>query len=185
MKPLGKAIKIANYGNEPMEQAINQLLTAYRSTPHPSTGVAPGDMMFRHGYKTDFPRQELREKDLESAKCHDQQQKDQRQDKINSSCRIQKPKLAIGQRVLIKNEKKRSKFEPVFETTEYIVTNLEKNGAILKSEQGVTRRRHVNDIKPIPEACIIKKPVKTNLWLPNKETNFQHPNTSTNDGGKY
>ena len=174
MKPLGKAIKIANYGNEPMEQAINQLLTAYRSTPHPSTGVAPGDMMFRHGYKTDFPRQELREEDLESAKCHDQLQKDQRQDKVNSSCRFQKPKLAIGQRVLIKNEKKRSKFDPMFETTEYMITNLERNGAILKSEQGITRRHHVNDIKPIPEACITKKPVKSNLWLPNKGTNFQH-----------
>ena len=39
MKPLGKAVKISNYNKEPMEEAIDQLLAAYRATPHPATGV--------------------------------------------------------------------------------------------------------------------------------------------------
>ena len=49
MKPLGKAVKIALDTNRPLQQAIDDLLSDYRSTPHPATGVAPGNMIFRWG----------------------------------------------------------------------------------------------------------------------------------------
>ena len=56
MKPLGKALKAAYYNRDSAQQAIDEMLKSYRSTPHPATGVAPGDILFRHGYQTDFPR---------------------------------------------------------------------------------------------------------------------------------
>ena len=56
MKPLGKTMKSANLSKGDKEEALNGLLAQYRATPHPATGVAPGNIMFRSGYKRDFPR---------------------------------------------------------------------------------------------------------------------------------
>ena len=55
MKPLGKCLKIAHRNRESKERAIRDLLMAYRTTPHPATGLSPGEMLFRHGYRGAFP----------------------------------------------------------------------------------------------------------------------------------
>ena len=50
MKPLGKAVKVALDKHQPVEKAVDELLSDYRSTPPPpATGLAPGDMFFRGG----------------------------------------------------------------------------------------------------------------------------------------
>ena len=54
MKPLGKAIKVAFDTNKPV--AIDDLLTDYRSTPHPGTGLTPGDMVLQGGYHSKLPK---------------------------------------------------------------------------------------------------------------------------------
>ena len=53
MKPLGKAMKAAHFTNEEPQKVIKDLLSAYRSTPHPATGVAPGNVLLRNGYHSD------------------------------------------------------------------------------------------------------------------------------------
>ena len=55
MKTLGKCLKIANRNGTDKEQAICDLLIAYQTTPHSSTGLSPGEMLFRHGYRGTFP----------------------------------------------------------------------------------------------------------------------------------
>ena len=55
MKPLGKCLKIASKNHNNKENAIQDLLLAYRTTPHPSTGLSPGEMLFRHGYRGAYP----------------------------------------------------------------------------------------------------------------------------------
>ena len=130
--------------------------------------------MFRHGYKTEFPRQELQEEDVQQARRRDQQQKDQRQEVANSSCRIQAPELVIGQRVLVKNERRRTKFDPLFEPCEYTVVSKERNGVIVRNEEGATRRRHVNEVKPIPDKCVIQKKKKSiRFWVPVEQARQQ------------
>ena len=44
MKPLGKAMKIANHNRESEKEAIRCLLENYRDTPHPATGIPPSAM---------------------------------------------------------------------------------------------------------------------------------------------
>ena len=56
MKPLGKAVKISLDKRQRVQQAVDELLSDYRFTPHPATGLAPGDMLFRGGYHTKFPK---------------------------------------------------------------------------------------------------------------------------------
>ena len=52
MKPMEKVIKVALDTKKPINQAIDDLLVDYRSTPHVVTGIAPGDMLLRGGYRS-------------------------------------------------------------------------------------------------------------------------------------
>ena len=54
MKPLGKAMKIAHFNHQNKQKALNGFLSSYRLIPHPSTGEAPGDLLFRGGYQGRF-----------------------------------------------------------------------------------------------------------------------------------
>ena len=56
MKPLRKCLKIANRSKENNERTIKDLLIAYRTAPHPATGLSPGEMLFRHGFWGAFPK---------------------------------------------------------------------------------------------------------------------------------
>ena len=85
MKPLGKALKAAQFTHTNQQQALDQLLIGYCSTPHPATGVAPGDVLLRGGYKMDFPRHVLTDQQVQDARIKDIAQKDTWTAKINSS----------------------------------------------------------------------------------------------------
>ena len=54
MRPLGKCMKAAHRERRDKEEDLNQMLGSYRATPHPSTGIAPGNIIFRSGYQKDF-----------------------------------------------------------------------------------------------------------------------------------
>ena len=54
MKPLGKCLRIALRNHQDKETAIRNLL-AYRTTPHPASGLSPGEMLFRNGYRGAYP----------------------------------------------------------------------------------------------------------------------------------
>ena len=49
MKPLGKAMKIGSHSKDSEQSSLNTFLQSFRDTPHPSTGTAPGALMFRDG----------------------------------------------------------------------------------------------------------------------------------------
>ena len=46
MKCLGKVVPTAHIKNSDWEKALYSFLMAYRATPHPSTGVAPADLLY-------------------------------------------------------------------------------------------------------------------------------------------
>ena len=86
MKPLGKCLKIANRNRKAKEQAIRDLLMAYRTTPHPATGLSPGEMLFRHGYRGAFPtRTKCSSSDFKKAVKKMKVDKDLRCAEINQS----------------------------------------------------------------------------------------------------
>ena len=61
-------------------EIIDELLRDYRSTPHSATGLIPGDMMLRGGYRTKFPQQpNLTENQIQEAKIRDSHRKKGRQ----------------------------------------------------------------------------------------------------------
>ena len=97
MKPLGKSMKIAHYNKCSKEQALDQLISSYRATPHIATGQTPGDMMFHGGYKAGFPEKNvLSENEIERAKERDQQRKSTRTEQLNSSTHRKQQEVTVG-----------------------------------------------------------------------------------------
>ena len=148
MKPLGKTMKAAAYNKKDQEKALNTLLSNYRATPHNSTNIAPGAIMFRHGYTKDFPRTEISDKKINEGRNLDESKKEARKEKVNSS--RHRSKCEVGDTVLIKNNCK-SKFQPLFGPTEYEVIEKKDGGVIAVSRgDNTSARRHLDDVKQVP-----------------------------------
>ena len=151
MKPLGKCIKIASYKRSDKEKAIHDLLTAYRTTPHPATGLSPGEMLFRRAYPN---RVVSTDSDFNNAVSKMKKDKSNRCDEINISVKRQPHQFKVGQWVYVKS-KRRTKFEPLFHKDPWIIASVTKTGVTIHNQQiSQTKIRHVDDIKPyFPQEC--------------------------------
>ena len=148
MKPLGKCLKIANLEGKDHETAVNQLLASYRATPHSATNMAPGDIMFRHGYGGSFPKTTIpSDKDVERAIWHDQEQREIRD--LDKNRNRRRPSIQVDDTVMARNNVRR-KFEPVFGPEEYTVTTVSKGGVTMRNAEGKERRRHLDDVCALP-----------------------------------
>ena len=78
------------------KRQVNELVQSYRTTPHPATGLAPGDMLFRYGYRSEFPSNQCSEKDIMDAVERDREQKFARSSSINDSAKRQKSDYHVG-----------------------------------------------------------------------------------------
>ena len=116
MKPLGKALKAAFFNRDSVQEALDELLKAYRSTPHPATKIAPGDMLFRYGYQSDFHRKkpEVSGQEIDEAITRDREQKLARKQAMNESCKRREMHVTEGDRVLLKKLPKGRKFDPMY-----------------------------------------------------------------------
>ena len=107
MKPLGKTMKIAHETKANKSEALQHLLQNYRDTPHPATALPPGSMMFRHGYRTTLPRVSVNSHQVDQARLRDQEQKKEREAKVNASKFRKATPIAIGGIVMLRNFKKK------------------------------------------------------------------------------
>ena len=148
MKPLGKALKAAFYNRDNAQHALDELLKAYRSTPHPATKVTPGDIIFRHGYRSDFPRAPAISKEATmEARDRDAEQKQEREEKVNKSKKRVPMRIEVGDLVLLKAYPKGRKFQPVYNEEVHEVIELEEKGVVVRDSEGKQKRRHKDDIK--------------------------------------
>ena len=149
MKPLGKAMKIANYGRQSKGKALNSFLTSYRSTPHPSTGQAPGDLLFRGGYRNDFPRHTLSESQVKDAKQQDKDLGKDRQDVLNALSHQKASNFLPGDLVIVRNNQQR-KFDPLFGPEIFTVIQPVSNRLLLeRTRDGQIFRQHCDDVKAV------------------------------------
>lgn len=150
MKPLGKAMKIGLNNKASETETLQAFLQAYRDTPHPSTGATPGAMIFRDGYCSNLPRQQLNSEDVERARKSDIDNKNERKLQYNSSRHAKPSNYQAGDQVLVRNFYKQSKFEPYFLPERYIVRDALAGGKIIlvqSSRTGKYLKRHPNDLK--------------------------------------
>ena len=161
MKPLGKAVKVALDTNKPVQEAVDDLLIDYRSTPHPATGLAPGDMLFRGGYHSRFPkRPPVTEQHIKEAKKRDKERKTEANAKQNASRWRQYPNIIQGNEVLAMRFMR--KFKSFYEKTPYIVTDVKGTQYTLLSCDTKRPRqpiiRHASQIKLYQQPAQIMPP---------------------------
>ena len=150
MKPLGKAMKIGFNHKADEKETLHSFLQSYRDTPHPSTTISPASMLFRDGYRSNLPLRHASNKDVESARAIDADNKDQRKLQYNASRHTKEAKFRKGQQVLVRNFNKGSKYEPYFLPERYVVSDTLAGGKIIlvqSTRTGRPLRRHPNDLK--------------------------------------
>ena len=180
MRPLGKCMKAAHNEKVDKKRALNDMLSSYRATPHPSTGIAPGSMMFRSGYKKDFPRSSIDEETITKALHSDRDKKEKRWQEINKSNHRIQTKIKEGQLVFTRNNI-RNKFDPIFGPELYKVVDIKGNGTtLLRLSDSTIFRRHLDDIKDASaispaepgETCCIDRNVSRS---PQRESQPRNP----------
>ena len=147
MKPLGKGMKAAFHDNADKQHALDNLLTAYRSTPHPATGIPPGSFLLRDGHRSDFPVYIVSEEQIEEARLKDKHQKTERSKLLNQSVKRQPDDIKPGDLVLAKKYQ-RTKFEPLYDSVPLLVISVDNLGVTLQriSDEKMFVR-HKDDIK--------------------------------------
>ena len=157
MKPLGKAMKTAHNGNKSKHTVLTQLLSNYRDTPHPATGLPPAAMLFRDAPDSAFPRVTVSEYQVAEARKRDCDTKVERQLEVNNSKYKKRSDVKIGDWVLIRNFTKRSKFDPLFQPEPCMVTEI-LDGWVVVERAGTRYTRHRDDIKTVPNFQPISPP---------------------------
>ena len=114
MKTLGKAAKINVSSKGGEAKMINEALTSYRQTPHPKTGIAPNDRLFRDGVRSSFPRKKVSNQDIAKAKNKDLEKKIATEEVVNSSKYRKRSHFDVGDLVFVRNFNKKSKYDPIF-----------------------------------------------------------------------
>ena len=147
MKPLGRALEAAKFTHTNQQQALDQLLSGYCSTQHPGMFTAPWDVLLCGRYKTDFPHHVLTDQQVQVAQIKDIAQKDTWTTTIKSSLHCQGFQVRIGDKVLLKNNKRDSQFDPIYEPTPYTVNSLDEKGVYVTHPDGTIHHRHKDDIK--------------------------------------
>lgn len=150
MKPLGKTMKIAHETKTNKGEALQHLLQNYRDTPHPATALPPGSMMFRHGYRTTLPRVSVNSHQVDQARLRDQEQKKEREAKVNASKFRKATPIDIGDTVMLRNFNKKRKFDPNFSKDTFKVIAKSKENTVItvaREIDGMIFKRHPNDIK--------------------------------------
>ena len=105
MKLLNKTEQRARLENKPANTAIQELLTRYRSTPHPATGITPYDAMMDRNVriKLDYSQ---RESTIEKQKVNERDKKYKMKIKHNTENKNTRfHNLTIGDYVLLKQNK--------------------------------------------------------------------------------
>ena len=148
MKPLGKCLKIASRNHRDKETAIRELLLAYRTTPHPATGLSPGEMLFRHGFRGAYPnRKACTDEAFDAAVEKMKKDKSERCDNINKSVKRKEHSFEVGQWVLM-SKHKRNKFDTLYHEEPWMIESLTRTGATIHNPQRTKRRTaHIDDIK--------------------------------------
>ena len=157
MKPLGKAMKMAHSGNKLEHTALTQLLSNYRDTPHPATGLPPAAMLFRDPPNSAFPRVLVDDQQVKAARKRDWEAKVERQLEVNNSKYKKRSEFKTGDWVLIRNFTKRSKFDPHFQPEPCRVTEVS-GGWVALERAGTRYRRHLDDIKALPDYQPVSHP---------------------------
>ena len=143
-------MKIAHDDKTSEKGALQNLLSNYRNTPHPATGISPSSMLFRDGQRSAFPRVKVSNEAVQQARSRDLASKQKRQSEINSGKYKSDSKFLVGEHVLIRNYHRERKFDPLFLPDDFVVMEVANDGLLLTLKNvstGAQLKRHPDEVK--------------------------------------
>ena len=145
-RSLLKTLKIAKTERKNLWTELRKFLTAYRTTPHSTTGVTPAKLLFNREVRSKVP--ELRKSGCTDSEARDKdaEMKKSTSDYADKKRRAQESDLEIGDQVLLK-QKKENKLSTTFGRVPYNVSGRYGNEVVVTSPEGVNYKRNVTDVK--------------------------------------
>ncbi len=151
MRPLKKALTIANIERRPMQQELSKFLLSYRNSPHSTTGVPPSQLLFNRKIRGSLPQLNPGAKVIHKHKLAqeaNQREKEKSRTYANRRRNVKSSNINIGDTVMVK-ETERRKLTPKFKIIPYIV--IRKDGTKITAEnEHHTITRNSSFFKKIP-----------------------------------
>ncbi|XP_020617325.1 uncharacterized protein LOC110055289 [Orbicella faveolata] len=126
MKLLKKTEQIAHLKGGNSSIAIQEMLTGYRSTPHPATGVAPYEALMNRQVRAKLDHQ-MRESSENACDTTINERDERYKEKLKQNAENRNTEahnFIVGDHVLLK-QKKRNKWSTVYEPAFYTVTRTD------------------------------------------------------------
>ena len=164
---IGKTLRTAKLDGRDVREALDTWLLAYRTTPHPATGVPPATLVFGRTIRDTIPTIQDRSDPLNweaiSAREHDFRRKTCEAANSLRNATSNPTQLRVGQQVLRKNEDATHKLDPQWDPNPWTVT--ESTPATVTIQNPITSQvttRHSSFVKPI----IVVTPPETDDTTP-------------------
>ena len=100
------------------------MATSYRDTPYVSTGVPPAHVLFCDGYRNNLPHEKTPDDKIREARQTDSVTEKEGKSTYNSSRHTVDMYYKIGVQVLLRNHKKKSKFDPYYLPEKFVIMKV-------------------------------------------------------------
>ena len=144
-RSLLKRMRIAQAEGKDWKKEVRTYLTAYRATPHTTTGVSPAELLFGRKMRTKLPDIQEAER-AEEFKDRDAEMKMKAKLYADERRHAEDAHLNPGDKVLIKQNRE-NKLTTTFAKQPYQVISKEGNSVVVESPQGVQYQRNVTHVK--------------------------------------
>ena len=142
-----KRLQIAHAEKKNWKTELNIYLAAYRSLPHPTTGVSPAELLFGRKIRTKLP--ELGDVHVEQGvRDRDGEHKSKSKSYADSRRGARPSEVLPGDQVLVQQEKI-DKLSTRFNPTPYTVVSKHGNSLIVQSQQGAQYSRNTAHVKKL------------------------------------
>lgn len=151
-RSLLKRLKIAHSTNRDLEEEMQEYLSMYYTTPHPSTGKTPTEGMGKLAIRTKIPKlSDVEYLEPFTDVCDkDKEKKHKNKDYVDKKRRAKIPEYKIGDLVLKKNLVRGHKLTPDFGKEKFEVMGIKGSNITIKGlETGAILDRNVQHLKKL------------------------------------
>ena len=144
-RSLLKRIQIAHAEKKNWKKVLKTYLVAYRSLPHPTTGVSPAELLFGRKIRTRFP--ELNDVHVEhEVRDKDSEQKSKGKAYADAKRNARYSEVVPGDQVRMQQERQ-DKLSTQFNPTPYSVVTKRGNSPVVQSQEGEQYSRNTTHAK--------------------------------------